>query len=482
MQQGDDLSWRLDRLMANFRILVTTAGFCLCSGAFAQEWFELSSLTFTPRPISGAGLALTSGSQLSANPHLAVEVSGSSRSIAEFGKAEGARHLTDSDQLLNEISATIARIDLEESRDGENSYGLIEHLKSLAALYQTVGDDELAMVVLERALSIARIHDGLYSMSQAELIEQMLESTAALGELAESAALQQQLLALTQRNPDDPRVADVLSNVADSQLNAARRYLDEGVPPVINIMARTTLEARWAGRAPPTGARYYALSALASARRNYGRAQKAAMQSNTHDVSDLLELEDKILTTYYFQLLSPDLRSSGTRYSRGGRFERNGTQALEIQITNAMNFPGTPEAIADAMIALGDWLLMFSSHGAALEKYRAAHDVLVEGNVPAGTIDAMLSPEIPVFLPAVAMENWHSEPENGYRGYIDVAVELNRYGHSTDFDILDKSPGATESIERQLRKRIIQGRFRPRFVDGELARNDSAALRFYFDY
>ena len=54
---------------------------------------------------------------------------------------------------------------------------------------------------------------------------------------------------------------------------------------------------------------------------------------------------------------------------------------------NTVNFRRTPLAIAKALVELGDWYLVFSANGAALEKYQTAHDMLVQQGEPGETID-----------------------------------------------------------------------------------------------
>ncbi len=224
------------------------------------------------------------------------------------------------------------------------------------------------------------------------------------------------------------------------------------------------------------------MSALRSARRNYLNATHAAIESGSHDFFDLLELEDKIIDTYYFELLNPELTRSGNWYSRGGGIGRRGEAALEAKIANSKLFPGTAAAVGSAIIELGDWLLLFSSHGPALEKYRDARDLLIAGGVSAEEIDSILAPDIPVLLPAVSSSGAYSSRPEDYRGYIDVVIDLTRYGRRKRIEILDRSPGTTDDIEKRLKKYLGQSRFRPRFVNGEPARSDRSAMRFYFDY
>jgi hypothetical protein len=89
----------------------------------------------------------------------------------------------------------------------------------------------------------------------------------------------------------------------------------------------------------------------------------------------------------------------------------------------------------------------------------------------------MLSPEVPAVLP-VPLEI----SDRLHHGYIEAEIEVGPYGTARNIDIIATSPATPKIIERRLRQYLERSRFRPRFVDGHLARSDRFAARFYYDY
>ena len=85
-------------------------------------------------------------------------------------------------------------------------------------------------------------------------------------------------------------------------------------------------------------------------------------------------------------------------------------------------------------------------------------------------------------LPVLPASVDGSDENRTHRGYIDASIELTRFGQTKSIDVLDKSAGTSKALEKRLRQYVSSISFRPRFVDGELARSDKFAARFYFDY
>ena len=92
---------------------------------------------------------------------------------AEFAQPELAA--TDPQtQLLEQIAELRAEV-------GPTPAGLIEPLRALALLYEEGGDHALAIVALEEARRVTRVHHGLSSADEALLLRQQIRSEEALG-------------------------------------------------------------------------------------------------------------------------------------------------------------------------------------------------------------------------------------------------------------------------------------------------------------
>src|SRR6185503_7705190 len=127
-----------------------------------------------------------------------------------------------------------------------------------------------------------------------------------------------------------------------------------------------------------------------AARRHYAAAILAGIRNGSENLAELIALEDKLIDTLYFELAHPRLRYYEDGPSRFTRFEPLtgiGVRMLQSKIDDTVKLRQSTVAIAEAMIELGDWYLVFAVNGAALEQYQAAHDLLVADGIPQSTID-----------------------------------------------------------------------------------------------
>jgi hypothetical protein len=353
---------------------------------------------------------------------------------------------------------------------------LIDQLASLAALYQELGDHFPAIGALDWALENSRIHHGLYSLEHVPLLEQMIASRIALGDYGGAAPLEERLLELTYRNTDDPRVTLILAASANRRLLETYRLLDEDSAAQVAFAVGMFQVPASVGELLPDRRRE-ALASLRRARRQYADAVALAVKNGGYSVLDLLELEERMLSTFFLEISHPDLSPPS---ETNGWLCISGEEVLKTSLGNVSRFRESPVAAASTLIRLADWRLLCSKNGKALDTYESAYQTLLDGEVATGTVVEMLSPEVPAALPAFwdAMEG-DEEPQD-YDGHIDVSFVVGKYGTTRNIDILDRSAGTTRAIERKLRINIARSRFRPRFVDGELTRAERFAVRYYY--
>src|SRR5688572_21074616 len=86
----------------------------------------------------------------------------------------------------SEFAATAPEAQLVEqiaemrAEGGGRPVGLIDPLRALALLYEEAGDHALAIVALEQARDVTRVHQGLSSADEALLLRQQIRSEKAL--------------------------------------------------------------------------------------------------------------------------------------------------------------------------------------------------------------------------------------------------------------------------------------------------------------
>lgn len=127
------------------------------------------------------------------------------------------------------------RIEQEERANGPNSEGLIAPLSDLALLYQDRGDHDLAIAVIHRVRQVVRANEGLHSLEQIPLLQQLIANEETIGRIETARELEQELLALAKRHPGDIRTAAVFRETATKRMAMLSEYLAGGFPPQIEL-------------------------------------------------------------------------------------------------------------------------------------------------------------------------------------------------------------------------------------------------------
>jgi tetratricopeptide (TPR) repeat protein len=428
--------------------------------ASAQTWSQLGTLVFTPIDPN----TTLAGRHAAAIPSRSTD------------PAEPAPAF-----VIARIRAATDAIEAERAMNGEISVGLVPLYMDLAGIYLDVSGYSDAILALEQAQQIVRRQQGLYSLDQADILEQIIEIESEFAP-TEGSVREPDLRELVQRTPGDPRNVDILTSMAARQMEVVDYLLVNGLPPTLDLNVSMSLAPGMGRWGSPLTARAMAASILRQARANYGMALMEAKDGGRGGLSLLFELESSIIDTYYYELMNPQLRRS-PRYGRpGGRLYGSGIRALETRLSNLQTFSGSPEAVADVLLEIADWYLMWGAFGTAMDKYEEALAYLRAQDIGDERVAAVLSPDTPVPLPAnVANANVFSNLGDEH-GYFDVEIEVNRFGGVRDLRITGWSPNASKSIERRLTRFIYQSRFRPRYENGEWQQSDRFGLRYEFSY
>jgi hypothetical protein len=269
--------------------------------------------------------------------------------------------------------------------------------------------------------------------------------------------------------------------MAGRQMDVARYVLIHGIPPQFSLNVNVGVGSGVPRFSSRRTTRSVAASMLRQARVNYGSAMQVAMFDDEIDMTQLFELEDRLVDSYYFELMNRGRSGSGQSYWGNGLYS-GAVNLLQARLSNIRNYSGTPEAVAAALVEIGDWQLMFGAFGSAMSIYEQALGELQDGRVGEDRVAAMFSPERPVPLPAVASNANVFHELSDVHGYFDVEIEINRFGGVRDVIITGQSPNASDAIERRLKRFVYGNRFRPRHLDGEWLAKDRFTMRYEFGY
>jgi len=356
------------------------------------------------------------------------------------------------------------------SREGPYSPHLLGPFTALIELYQEDGDDALAAATIERARQVVRINDGLHTLEQVPYMEQLIRIEKARGNDSMAWNLQQDLLALVRRYPEDLRTVTVLREDAERHMDVVAQVLGGERPPELYLGCyfREPTPFGDAGDCA-SGQRSTAVQGMvAAAQRSYLQAIAVLSRNELYDSDELREMEVELLrgvdlarTLFGGQI--------GTYYAgRQSLYRLYGYEA-------AASRPLMSQASAAAQIA--DWELLHSNHGDAVGRYALVITTLRKAGVAQAQIDELFLPQLPVVLPAFQPNPLARDGTREVTGHIDVAFEITKYGRGRAIEILDAA-NATRDAKDRLVRFISLSRFRPRPTNGEFVGDSRVVVRY----
>jgi hypothetical protein len=451
----------------------------------------------------------------------------------------GARAAADHDELERQILANIEEI---RARDGQYSPALRDELMRLIVLYRENDEDALALVAIERALQVVRANSGLYSLDQVPLLEQRLESEAAFGNAAAVWDLEQELLTLARRHPDDLQAVSVLRSVAGRQMEVVERMVDSNeIPPQVILGCYYN---EWSigddgdGNCR-SGTRHTAVRGmLADADRNHAEAIAVLLRNEAYASEDLRELEMELVRSaeliYERYARDGNRGVTGTRtrnevpvplvpwspaaeirepwrsrmapivaladwelpYDSAGTREENflqemeprdarfrgpyyrGRQSLRRLYVYSVIASRPPLARATAIVEMADWDLLFSSNGLAVEGYTLALDMLEHAGTDEASLAQLFAPALPVVLPSFEPNPLARDETRAATGHLDVEFAITKYGRARAIEIRDAT-NAPDDARDDLVELLKSSRFRPRLTHGQFADSTPVLLRYH---
>jgi hypothetical protein len=420
-------------------------------------------------------------------------------------------------QLLDTIEAMAAR-------DGPYSPAVLEPLRALIVLYQESEDDAFAAVAIERARQVLRINQGLHTLEQVPLIQQLIQIEHVRGNHSAAWDLEQELLALVRRYPEDLRTAPVLRAAADRQMEILAAFLGGERPPELYLGCYLQ-GSRSGAENCDSGSRRTAVRAmLADAQRSYSEAIAVMLRNELYGSDELRGLELELLrgidlarTLYdgdrydeglwlaptiagpawepwrgrtaavvelaawdlpYFGNESRDQQQLETRPDRIANTYHRGRQSLRRLYAYGAASSGSLLSQVEALVHMADWELLYSHHGNAVDGYELARALLAKAGVAEVRIDELFLPQLPVVLPAFQPNPLARDESKKVAGHIDVAFEITKYGRGRGIEVLD-SVDATGDAQDALVALIGNSRFRPRPTSGRFTGDSLVVVRYH---
>jgi len=413
-----------------------------------------------------------------------------------------------------------------------NDAELIGPFTALGLSYQESGDYLLSSTVIQRALEVVRVNYGLYSLEQASLIQQLIDNEDEMGNVAVAWDLEQELLALARRNPDDLRAVPILRGIADERMHVLSRYLAGEFSPDVVLGCYYDLSPSDNVGSCHAGTRSTVFQRIvAEAQRHYADAIAVLLRNELYSSDELRELELELargsdLIRYrkdlgdrtldieelhgmqhtepwrsqidaLVQLARWDLDYSQAglvldkrdaldrelalrRYLDQDQYEL-GRLAFSRLIVYENASASSQLARINALVQLADWDLLYSRNRLALDEYRQAYELIKLEGIFQSSIEQIFSPETPVVLPVFIPNPLASAETPTSTGYIIVAFEITKFGRSRRIEILASSTNVTHGDTNRLVQLIKRSRFRSRMADGQNTDSSPVTLRYYLN-
>jgi hypothetical protein len=384
-------------------------------------------------------------------------------------------------RTVEELEAEVLAV---EAREGASSAALIAPLTALGLRYRENGAAVPAAAATRRALELVRYNQGLYTLDQASLLRQLIWNAESLGAHEAAWDLEQQLLRLAERNPDDARTAQILRDTADRRMDVLERYSKGEHPPEIELGCyyatpvppeRVDSAGHIVPPRPPNG-----MSASCRSGNRDRAKQNILYEAQTYysQAVNIIVRNERYASDELQALLTAIIESS-YRYGNPPLARRSLSYLLAYQ--NAIGEPLLTRI--DTQVQIADWDLQYADSrersDAALAEYEEAYRLLQEREISQESIDRIFSPAIPRSLPTM-FGNPLITQEAGSVGYIDLGFEIDRYGRSSRARILDTTDNSTRAVEKNLLQLVERSRFRPKIVDGRIADSGPIVVRYYF--
>ena len=386
------------------------------------------------------------------------------------GLALSSASFAQSDAKASRIDELLDQVRVVEAREGERSPSLIALYTELGLRYQDKNEPAHASAETQRALEILRANEGLYTLDQVPLIRQLMRNALALGDHDTAWELEQGLLRLAERDPNDLRAARILSDVGDRRVEILERYKAGEFPPEIvlgcyyaEVNTQQFLPTEQQQKSCTAGSRRLVQQHLASEALSYYSDAADILVANASDELPIL-LKKLVAGSYAYNL------------SKLGR--QSLTSLLAYQ--NANSAPWS--ARIETLVQMADWDLMYAvgrdNQDTALLEYAHAYELCKQQGLPQEMIDRIFSPRVPIPLP-VFFRSPLVTNEAGSAGHLDVGFEVDRYGESSRVRTRALAGSATRAVEKQLEQTIKRTHFRPRLVDGKVAGTGPILVRYY---
>jgi len=362
-------------------------------------------------------------------------------------------------------------IDELEGSGGVYQVQLSEVLLGLGLAYRSLNQHTDAIAVLKRSLHITRVNDGLYSIDQLPILEQMIQTNTDLEDWESLDQNYQYLYWINRRihGENDLELLSVIDRVGSWHINAYN--LDADKTPFKHLIDADNLFAHAIEIIDKQNNPYdpRLINPL------YGVAL-TNYQMATHVSSDFDFEEIKFSSrrsSRYRQLIEEQQARQDIIHASYVTGKKAMIRILDIYANNP-ELP--PDSHAIALVHTADWYMLFNKRNIAIRTYEQAYALL---NESAADIDKLFGQ--PRTLPAITLPITYKKEKTEKHGTVIASFDVSETGRARNIQIIESDPAESISLRRRAKKSIATSRFRPRFENGSPVKTTNVTIRYIFN-
>lgn len=381
-------------------------------------------------------------------------------------------------------------IQATEAASGIYDAALVEPLVALGALYREQGSYTQSEAVLVRARQLLRINNGLSTLEEVQVLDELVRTTEAQGDVLLTQEYEQALLNVAQQHIGALETYPVFMNLADKRMALLNRYLAAERPPQIYVGCYYAKDidyaALGAGQVPAltipepdahctAGDRPVVQRALLIEAIAYQRWALEALLQNGRYASD--ETLDVMHRFFRSSNQLHRVLSFGSEYVIGPVWNR----VLGFEATTAAERVRR----AQLQLLLADLNLLrlgrdyyFDDYDELYDQYSKAYQHLAAEGVDPVTLDRLFAPELPVHLPVHRPRPFAGVADVAEGPWIEASFEVDERGKSRRIRITETSEGVTRAESREVERLIRESRFRPKLVAGTEPERTQVLVRY----
>ena len=379
-----------------------------------------------------------------------------------------------------------ALIKIEQGQNGPFDPQLSEQLLGLGLLYKTQGQYDEAAKVLERALHIKRVTEGVENLTQLPVLNALIDVNTAAGNWKDLDRNYDLLLQVNQRNlsSGDLSVLTDIERVGHWKLLAYNQNLlkkkgSSLLSDMIKVYKSTIkIIEKSRGENDPllieplnnlTLAHYYMQSdinyrPLGDFQGSGGRdrlVRVCRLTQTRQGVIQICSMEPVSDPTYY---LSRQMDKDISLRSQSDSMRNSLNRIIGIVKNNPAL---APHELAMALVNIGDWYLTYNMRDAAIPSYQSAYQLLTESGRTGGDVDKVFGR--PARIPSLAGYTDNNDGLAVAEGqpYVKLSLDVDINGKPDNIKIIEEGNTKNFIARESARKRVKSWLFRPRFQNGE---------------